>query len=64
MSSALLDSVAYQVERRLAQLGDSAAPQDRARAEMLVTDARQAVKARGPDGPGAVEDLGPDFRSS
>ncbi|HUO40990.1 MAG TPA: Hsp70 family protein, partial [Mycobacterium sp.] len=39
-----LDSVAYQVERRLAQLGDSAAPHERARAEMLVNDARQAVK--------------------
>src|SRR5580698_464937 len=31
-----LDSVAYQVERRLAELGDSAAPHDRARAEMLI----------------------------
>ena len=39
-----LDSVAYQVERRLTELGDSAAPHDRARAEMLVSDARQAVK--------------------
>src|SRR4051794_10261697 len=39
-----LDSAAYQVERRLAELGDSAAPHDRARAEMLVADARQAVK--------------------
>jgi len=43
-----LDSVAYQVERRLAQLGDSAAPHDRARAEMLVADARQAVKEEAP----------------
>src|ERR1700724_478694 len=43
-----LDSVAYQVERRLAELGDSAAPHDRARAEMLVADARQAVKDEAP----------------
>ena len=43
-----LDSVAYQVERRLAELGDSAAPHDRARAEMLVADARQAVKEEAP----------------
>ncbi|OZC95580.1 molecular chaperone DnaK [Rhodococcus sp. 06-235-1A] len=39
-----LDSVAYQVERRLAELGDSAPPHDRARAEMLIADARKAVK--------------------
>ena len=39
-----LDSVAYQVERRLAELGDSAPPHDRARAEMLITDARKAVQ--------------------
>ncbi len=37
-----LDSVAYQVERRLAELGDSAPPHDRARAEMLIADARKA----------------------
>jgi molecular chaperone DnaK len=43
-----LDSVAYQVERRLTELGDSAAPHDRARAEMLVADARQAVKEEAP----------------
>ena len=43
-----LDSVAYQVERRLAELGDSAAPHDRGRAEMLVADARQAVKDDAP----------------
>jgi molecular chaperone DnaK len=43
-----LDSVAYQVERRLAELGDSAAPHDRGRAEMLVADARQAVKDEAP----------------
>lgn len=43
-----LDSVAYQVERRLGELGDSAAPHDRARAEMLVADARQAIKDEAP----------------
>jgi molecular chaperone DnaK len=40
--------VAYAVERRLAEIGDSAAPHDRARAEMLVADARQAVKDEAP----------------
>jgi molecular chaperone DnaK len=39
-----LDSVAYQVERRLAELGDSAPAHDRSRAEMLVADARQLVQ--------------------
>jgi molecular chaperone DnaK len=39
-----LDSVAYQVERQLAQLGDSAPPHERARAEMLVQQAREAVE--------------------
>src|SRR5690348_5901726 len=43
-----LDSVAYQVQRRLDELGDSAPPNDRARAEMLVTDARQAVADQAP----------------
>src|SRR6201992_451284 len=43
-----LDSVAYQIERRLAELGDSAAPPRRAQAEMLVADARQAVKDEAP----------------
>ncbi|MDY6870491.1 MAG: molecular chaperone DnaK [Actinomycetota bacterium] len=43
-----LDSVAYQVERRLTQLGDSAPPHERARAEMLIADARQAVKDDAP----------------
>jgi molecular chaperone DnaK len=43
-----LDSAAYQVERRLNELGDSAAPHDRARAEMLVGDARQAIKEEAP----------------
>ncbi|MGA4791206.1 molecular chaperone DnaK [Nocardia sp. AB354] len=39
-----LDSVAYQVERRLAALGDSAPPHEKARAEMLIADARKAVQ--------------------
>jgi molecular chaperone DnaK len=43
-----LDSVAYQVERRLAQLGDAAPPHDRSRAEILVADARLAVKDQAP----------------
>jgi molecular chaperone DnaK len=43
-----LDSAAYQVERRLAELGDAAAPHERARAEMLIADARQAVQDQAP----------------
>src|SRR6202163_1471034 len=43
-----LDSVAYQVERRLTELGDSAPPHDRARAEMLISEARQAVQEQAP----------------
>src|SRR5919206_1947971 len=39
-----LDTVAYQVERRLGELGDQVATHDKARAEMLIADARQAVK--------------------
>lgn len=43
-----LDSAAYQVERRLAELGEAVAPHDRSRAEMLITDARQAVNEQAP----------------
>jgi molecular chaperone DnaK len=43
-----LDTVAYQVERRLGELGDQVAVHDKARAEMLVADARQAVKDEAP----------------
>jgi molecular chaperone DnaK len=43
-----LDSVAYQVERRLNDLGDAAPAHERARAEMLVTDAREAVQNEAP----------------
>ncbi|MEU5759981.1 molecular chaperone DnaK [Nocardia sp. NPDC047648] len=50
-----LDSVAYQVERRLAELGDSAPPHDKARAEMLIADARKAVEDNAP--PAEVEPL-------
>lgn len=39
-----LDAVARQVERRLNELGDAVAVHERARAEQLVADARQAVK--------------------
>ncbi|MFG2828271.1 molecular chaperone DnaK [Streptomyces sp. NPDC048434] len=43
-----LDAVAYQVERRLNELGDAAPAHEKARAEMLVTDAREAVKEAAP----------------
>ncbi|MEU8604813.1 molecular chaperone DnaK [Streptomyces parvulus] len=39
-----LDAVTYQVEKRLAELGDTAPAHEKARAEMLVSDARAAVK--------------------
>jgi molecular chaperone DnaK len=43
-----LDTAAYQVERLLAERGDSVAVHDRARAENLVADGRQAVKEEAP----------------
>ncbi|GGQ38141.1 molecular chaperone DnaK [Couchioplanes azureus] len=43
-----LDSAAYQVERRLTELGEQVAVHDKARAEMLIADARQAVKDEAP----------------
>jgi molecular chaperone DnaK len=43
-----LDSLAYQVQRRLDELGDAAPSHERARAEMLVNDARQAVADQAP----------------
>jgi molecular chaperone DnaK len=43
-----LDSVAYQVERRLAELGDRVPSHERSRAEMLVADARTAVAESAP----------------
>lgn len=39
-----LDAVAYQVEKRLGELGDAAPAHEKARAEMLVAEAREAVK--------------------
>ncbi|MFI5821835.1 molecular chaperone DnaK [Streptomyces rishiriensis] len=39
-----LDAAAYQVEKRLAELGDAAPAHEKARAEMLVSDARAAVR--------------------
>ena len=44
-----LDSAAYQVERKLAELGDQAAQHERARAEMLIADARKLVEQRSED---------------
>jgi molecular chaperone DnaK len=43
-----LDSAAYQVERRLAELGDAVPVHEKGRAEMLITDARQAIKDEAP----------------
>jgi molecular chaperone DnaK len=43
-----LDSAAYQVERRLAELGDAVAVHEKARAEMIIGDARQAIKEEAP----------------
>ncbi len=43
-----LDAVAYQVERRLAELGDNVPSHERARAEQLSSEARQAVKDQAP----------------
>jgi molecular chaperone DnaK len=43
-----LDSVAYQVERRLDELGDQVPMHEKARAEQLVTEARQAIKDDAP----------------
>jgi molecular chaperone DnaK len=43
-----LDSAAYQVERRLNELGDRAPAHEKERAEMLVSDAREAIKGEAP----------------
>jgi molecular chaperone DnaK len=43
-----LDALAHQVERRLNELGDAVPSHERARAEMLVTDAREAVNQEAP----------------
>jgi molecular chaperone DnaK len=43
-----LDSIAYQVEKTLSDLGDNAPSHERARAELLISDAREALKAEAP----------------
>jgi molecular chaperone DnaK len=43
-----LESGAYQVERQLGELGDAVPEHERARASMLVADARQAIKEEAP----------------
>ncbi|GHJ42572.1 molecular chaperone DnaK [Streptomyces sp. TS71-3] len=43
-----LDAAAYQVERQIGELGDAAPSHERSRAEMLVADARGAVKEQAP----------------
>jgi len=43
-----LDSATYQVERRLTELGAAAPAHEKARAEALISDARQAIKAEAP----------------
>jgi molecular chaperone DnaK len=43
-----LDSAAYQVERRLAELGDAVPVHEKGRAEMLISDARRAIKDEAP----------------
>ncbi|MEV6036844.1 molecular chaperone DnaK [Nonomuraea sp. NPDC052116] len=43
-----LDSVAYQVERRMEELGDAVPVHEKARAGQLVEEARQAIKEEAP----------------
>jgi molecular chaperone DnaK len=43
-----LDSTAYQVERRLTDRGDSVPVHEKARAESLIADARQAIEEQAP----------------
>ena len=43
-----LEGAAYQVERRMAELGDAVPSHERARAEQLVAEAHQAVKEQAP----------------
>jgi molecular chaperone DnaK len=43
-----LDSIAYQVQRRLDELGANAPAHEKARAEMLVGEARQAIQEEAP----------------
>ncbi|RRO17666.1 molecular chaperone DnaK [Saccharopolyspora rhizosphaerae] len=55
-----LDSAAYQVEKRLDELGDAAPSNERARAEMLINEAREAVQNEAP--PDRVRPLTDDLR--
>ncbi|WP_426513624.1 molecular chaperone DnaK [Dactylosporangium sp. McL0621] len=55
-----LDSVAHQVQRRLDELGDQVPEHERARAGMLVQEARQAVDGQAPMD--RVQDLTNDLR--
>ncbi|WP_035952704.1 molecular chaperone DnaK [Parafrankia sp. EUN1f] len=41
-----LDTIVYQVERRLTELGDEVPVHERARADQLITDARRALEER------------------
>jgi molecular chaperone DnaK len=43
-----LESLAYQVERRLLEVGEGAPAHEKARAEMVVDEARQAIKEEAP----------------
>jgi molecular chaperone DnaK len=43
-----LDAITYQIERRLAELGDTAPTHEKARAETLIADARRAIKEDAP----------------
>ncbi|MDI1461313.1 molecular chaperone DnaK [Catellatospora sp. KI3] len=43
-----LESLTYQVEHRLSELGESAPQHEKARAELLANDARQAIKENAP----------------
>jgi molecular chaperone DnaK len=43
-----LDSIAYQVERTLTELGDAVPVHEKARAEALISDAREALKSEAP----------------
>jgi molecular chaperone DnaK len=43
-----LDSAAYQVDKRLGELADKVPEHERARAQMLANDARQAIKEEAP----------------
>ena len=40
------DSIAYQVERQLSELGDRVPPNEKARAEQLITQIRDLVKSQ------------------